>query len=197
MAILGKPWPQVTAYAKVPASPKEAMALFTNFNSHKKIFPDIKESKIVSGPSQQSWQVDYVMALPWPLTDEPYKMKNDLKTIGSSQSSFQLDWSSVKTQQIKKIQGSVIFEQMGSYVCMTYSNIVDPGDTPGLSILKSLTVSKTKSAVLAFAQHVQKSMQLEQKGNLSSQVASFESSLQQSRGAPAATQVKPAETSVR
>lgn len=171
-----KAWPQVTAYVKLPGAAKQAMALFIDFNEHTKIFSDLKSAKIVSGPTQLVWVVDYSMVLPWPLSQEDYTVKNTLQVLNTTKNDLQLNWVSIKTQLVREIKGFVAFEQVNGFDCMTYSNLADPGDTIGLSLLKSMTVSKTEEAVLSFRKQMQLQLKKEN-SSLTEKVKMLESLL--------------------
>lgn len=152
--VSGKSWPQVTVYSKVPRTSKETMALFCNFNLHKEIFPDLVESKIASfNPDSLSWDVDYKMKLL--LGSETYSVRNKLQVIGPEFNSLKLEWNSIKAEKMKSNQGFVFVEQLADgFVCMTYSNLVDLGDIPGVGLLKGMQLKKTKEALVAFLNYL-------------------------------------------
>lgn len=149
----GKSLPQITVYSKVAGSAKDGMDLFSNFNSHKTIFPGLTESKIAARPTPLTWDVDYKMDML--IGSESYSMRNVLQPPDAKKTSFRLDWNSTKAQNMKESRGFVIFEQISDgFVCMTYSNLIDLGNIPGVSLLKGTQITKLNEAVEAFKKNL-------------------------------------------
>jgi len=137
----GSKFKQIAVYMKVEGTAKEAMALFSNFESHKDIFPLIQKATVTNRSEKLSWDVEYKIGFKaGPLSNVglPINIQNSLWT-NSKQSAFRMDWKRQRAGMPmgKEIDGLMTFELVNGFVCMTYSDrlsLMTEGDSDGLSV---------------------------------------------------------------
>ena len=129
--VLGAPWPRVTVLQLVDASPREAAAVFTDYDRHSTFLPGVKKSAVSRRVSKRVAEVDYLLYVPL-FADEHYTVRDSLTAIAGA-ASYRVDWSMVRARSTKSILGSVQFDPYrdtrtgGDVTLVTYVNLVVPG----------------------------------------------------------------------
>lgn len=149
---IGKPWPKVTVYQRLDATPEESMAVMADCDRHLTFFKDILRSTISQRLSKSTFIVDYTLHLPWPLPDEKYTLKDQL-SLTSNRSTYLLNWTMVRADTTHDIQGNVRFETLGTGSIMAYQNLVVP-DSQLASLMKGRAIQAVKDAAHSLVKQI-------------------------------------------
>lgn len=123
-------WPIIVAYQLINMPPKEAFAVFINFEHQKNYIPNLIKAKIVARPNekkQQTIDVAYELELSWPLSNSHYIHAHTVEKLGDDH--YKMSWSLIESNSTEKVYGHVIFEksQHPQYkTLMTYYSDVTP-----------------------------------------------------------------------
>jgi hypothetical protein len=123
------PWPAVTVVTFVRATPEEAAAVFTDYESHSTFLPSTKRSRISRAHSPTDVEVDYVVAIPI-VSDEEYTVRDRLSRDSAG---YRVDWTLVRASSTKGTVGHARFTpavdpQSGAPgTRFEYHNFVTPG----------------------------------------------------------------------
>lgn len=118
----GYPWPEVTVYRRVAASPEEVMAVYADFERQVEYLPKLVESRIVKRVSRNSFHVSYEYEVTGP--NERYTV---LAAVTRSPGGLQATWALVKGRYVRRLSGQMKVEALGSGALIEYTNRVDPG----------------------------------------------------------------------
>lgn len=103
----GSPWPAVTVYVLIDASPEEATAVFTDYDAHSGYIPSVKQSRISRTIDAATSDVDYVVALPI-VSDERYTVQNRV-SVDAVEGGYRVDWTLVRASTTKATVGHARF----------------------------------------------------------------------------------------
>lgn len=103
----GSPWPAVTVYVLIDASPEEAAAVFTDYNAHHTYIPSVKQSRISRSIDAATSEVDYVVALPI-VSDERYTVLDRI-SMDTAGGGYRVDWTLVRASTTKATVGHARF----------------------------------------------------------------------------------------
>lgn len=149
--IKGKPWPRVTIYKLVGATPEEVAAVFFDYEDNKSFVPNLLKSEISRRISPQSSEVDYGVDVPI-LPDEYYTVRNTITRIAPDQ--YRIDWKLVRAVQTKDSVGSFRIEPYEDQTLICYQNLVTPGSSMA-GLLRKTAISQMKDAATAIAQRAE------------------------------------------
>ena len=149
--IKGKPWPRVTIYKLVRATPEEVAAVFFDYEDNKSFVPNLLKSEISKRISPQSSEVDYGVDVPI-LPDEYYTVRNTITRIAPDQ--YRIDWKLVRAVQTKDSVGSFRIEPYEDQTLICYQNLVTPGSSMA-GLLRKTAISQMKDAATAIAQRAE------------------------------------------
>ncbi len=150
-AIDGYPWPRVIVYQAVKATPREVMAVFTDYNNATKFVPNCLKSEISKEISPLSCEVDYVIDVPI-LPDEAYTVRDTLSREPGG--AFCVKWKMLKATSILESQGNLYVEPMGEGAMLRYTNIVKPSSRAAM-LLKGMALGQMKDTVEAIVNRVE------------------------------------------
>lgn len=169
--IAGKPWPKITVYRAIKASPEEVAAVFFDYANAKDFVPNLLKSEVAQKVSSNCYDVDYILDVPI-LPDEYYTIRNTIKTAGSG---YRADWKLVRAVQTKDTVGSLRIEPFGDGSVICYQNLVTPGS--GMAgLLRGKAIDQMKETVAAIGTQVEKQKQTNAAG-LAKQVKSLQTAL--------------------
>jgi len=149
----GYPWPRVRVYQAVKATPREVMAVFTDYNSGCDFVPNCLKSEIAKQVTPLVAHVDYVIDVPM-LADEAYTVRDTLSK--ESGGAFRVAWKMLKATSILESEGNLYAEPAdgsGSYI--RYTNLVKPSSVAA-PLLKGVAMSQMKDTVAAIVGRVEK-----------------------------------------
>lgn len=148
--VVGKPWPLVTVYQKVDASPEETMAVFFDYNNAVDYVPNCLKSEITQRIDARTFDVDYTVDVPI-LSDEEYTVRNQLSDEGNG--GLKVEWRVLRATSIKSSEGSLVVEPLGSGSVLRYQNIVEPSSIAA-PLLKGVAVGQMSEMVEALVERV-------------------------------------------
>ena len=155
----GFPWPAVTVFAYVSATPEHAAAVFTDYASHAAYIPDLKRSRVARVIDSATAEVDYLLAMPI-VRDEEYTVRNRISR--DSVGAVRVDWTLVHATSTKATTGHARFiphtnSRTGVQgTLIEYHNFVTPGSRiAGLGFIRSRAIVQVDETVRALVQRIQ------------------------------------------
>ena len=150
--IKGKPWPRVTIYKVVNATPEEVAAVFFDYEDNKSFVPNLLKSEISKKISSRSSEVDYGVDVPI-LPDEYYTVRNTITRTAPGH--YRFDWQLVRAVQTKDSVGCFRIEPFEDKTLICYQNLVTPGSSMA-GLLRKPAISQMKDAATAIAERAEK-----------------------------------------
>jgi len=148
----GKPWPRVTIYQVVDATPEEVAAVFFDYEDNKSFVPNILKSSISKKITACTTEIDYGVNVPI-LPDEFYTARNTIKML--SPDHYRVDWKLVRAVHTKDSVGSFCMEPFDGKALIRYQNLVTPGSSMA-GLLRKTAISQMKDAATAIATRAEK-----------------------------------------
>jgi hypothetical protein len=149
----GYPWPRVRVYQMVEATPREVMAVFTDYNNACTFVPNCLKSEISKKISPLVTDVDYVIDVPM-LADEAYTVRDTLSVVAGG--ALVLKWKMTKATSIEESEGNLLAEPLGDKASVIrYTNLVKPSSVAA-PLLKGVALSQMKDTVQAIVDQVGK-----------------------------------------
>jgi hypothetical protein len=149
----GYPWPRVRVYQLVKATPREVMAVFTDYNKACHFVPNCLKSEISKKINPLVTEVDYVIDVPM-LADEAYTVRDVLSTGPGG--ALMLKWKMLKATSIEESQGNLYAEPFGNDASIIrYTNLVKPSSIAA-PLLKGMAMGQMKDTVQAIVTQVEK-----------------------------------------
>lgn len=145
----GYPWPQVTVYRWVAASPEEVVAVYTDFDSQAGYLPRLAESRVVERLSRNSFHVSYEYEVTGP--NERYTV---LAVVSRSPGGYRVTWDLITARYARRLSGQLRVEAQAAGALIQYSNVVDPGFFGVRLGSPERTISQLRETVHALAAHV-------------------------------------------
>src|SRR5205809_5002474 len=140
---LESPWPAVTVFAYIDATPEEAAAVFMDYERHSSYIPSVKRSHISRVIDAATAEVDYTVDLPV-VRDEEYTVRDHISAEASG--GFRIDWTLVRATSTKATVGHACFSPRThsrtghAGTLIEYHNVITPG-----SRLASLGFIRTRA----------------------------------------------------
>jgi carbon monoxide dehydrogenase subunit G len=150
------PWPELTVFALIDASPVEAAAVFSNYEDQKKYIPDLVKSDPARRVAQNETIVNFEMRLPWPLANSRYSTGNIFNRLENDK--YEICWYLVESDSLIDSKGTVQFIPYGNKTLLKYQAFVHPGSRLA-SIFSSrakATITKTVQAIVSYIEEVRK-----------------------------------------
>lgn len=145
------PWPKVTIYMKVAATPEEAIALFSDFERQKDYVPNLLESKVVKQLSPSEVHTKYELKMPWPLSNSHYIHGT---IIDHHASTYSIRWYMVESDSIDKVEGKATFLSYKNQTLMIYESLIYPKSFLARLFAGSM-VSDTEASTLAVKKFIE------------------------------------------
>jgi hypothetical protein len=118
----GYPWPQVTVYRRVAASPEEVAAVYADFESQAGYLPNLVESRVVRRLARNAFHVFYEYEVTGP--NERYTVAVRVLRVPGG---FRVTWDLVSARYARRLRGQMRVEAFDSGALVEYTNLVDPG----------------------------------------------------------------------
>jgi carbon monoxide dehydrogenase subunit G len=148
---VGQPWPRAVVYRLVAASPREVMAVFTNYAAASQFVPNVVRSRVDKEITPWEMDVFYELSVPL-LPNETYTATN-LLAFRDKGRQIEVSWKARDARYFKSSVGNLRVEAHGSGTVMRYTNLVDPG-TQFARLLRSTAEKQIKQTVDAIADRV-------------------------------------------
>jgi hypothetical protein len=152
------PWPAVTIVTFVRATPEEAAAVFSDYESHSSYLPSTKRSRISRVISPTDVEVDYVVSIPI-VSDEEYTVRDRLSRDSAG---YRVDWSLVRASSTKGTVGHARFTpavdpktgEAGTR--FEYHNFVTPGSRlASIGFIKNRALREMEQTAQALAARIE------------------------------------------
>jgi hypothetical protein len=148
----GEPWPRVTIYRVIPATPNQVAAVFFDYKNASKYIPKILKSEVSKVHSPSVTDVDYGVSVPI-LPDEFYTAQNRLTRVAGG--GYLISWTLLRAVQTKASVGelrAVPFEQS---TLLRYTILTTPSS--GMAgLLRGKAIDMIKDTVAAIAKEVER-----------------------------------------
>jgi carbon monoxide dehydrogenase subunit G len=148
---VGKPWPRAVVYRFVPASPREVMAVFTNYAQASQFVPNVVLSRVTKEIAPWEQEVFYELSVPL-LPNENYTATN-LLAFRDHGKQLEVSWKARDARYFKSSVGNVRVMDYRGGTLMRYTNLVDPG-SKFARILRSTAEKQIVHTVNAIAERV-------------------------------------------
>ena len=152
------PWPQVTIVTFVRATPEEAAAIFTDYESHSTYLPSTKQSKVSKVHSLADVEVDYIVSIPI-VSDEEYTVRDRLSRDSAG---YRIDWTLVRASSTKGTVGHARFTPAvdpktgASGTRFEYRNFVTPGSRmASIGFIRSRALGEMEETAAALASRIE------------------------------------------
>jgi hypothetical protein len=148
----GYPWPEITVFALIEATPLEAAALFSNYQDCTQYIPDMIKSVPSRRVADNEVIVDFEMRLPWPLTKSKYSTGNIFSRLGDNE--YQVCWYLVESDSFIDTKGTVQFIPYGNKTLLRYQSLIYP-ESKMASFFSSRArsgVCKTVQAIVSYVE---------------------------------------------
>jgi hypothetical protein len=152
------PWPAVTIVTFVRATPEEAAAVFTDYESHSTYLPSTKRSRISKVHSAADVEVDYVLSIPI-VSDEEYTVRDRLSRDSAG---YRIDWTLVRASSTKGTIGHARFTPAvdprtgAAGTRFEYKNFVTPGSRmASIGFIRSRALGDMEETAAALAKRIE------------------------------------------
>lgn len=174
----GSPWPAVTVYVFVDATPEEATALFIDYNAHQSYIPTVRRSRISRVIDRSTVEVDYAIDLPV-VSDVEYTVRNHLVAEGPG--AYRVDWTLIKATSVRAILGHARFtpftnDRTGrAGTLMEYYDFVTPGSRLAkIGFIRNRAIRQVEGTARAIARKVESERK---NGELKDRIAALRAAL--------------------
>lgn len=145
-----EPFPRVTLINIIPHSPAANMKVFSDFKNHKKFIPGLLKSDVVKVEGNAT-DVSFEMEMPI-VKNTKYVTRNTVVYEGNDAI---LTWDLVKSEQVKRTKGMVMFEEFEGKTLFTYVTHITP-DSSFAWTVKSRVVPDVKKNIEAVKSYLAK-----------------------------------------
>ncbi|MFA7344317.1 MAG: hypothetical protein WC003_08445 [Terrimicrobiaceae bacterium] len=143
----GAPWPQLSLYRVVNASPDVVSDLFTDYGAAPSYTPGLIQAQVIAANPDGTKDVRYTVKVPV-IQRTSYVVRNTYEKQGSN---FTVSWKLLQSPLAKRSDGSLRIEPYGdSRTLLCYTNLCVPV-TNLVSGLKNQAQVEAKNTVLALA----------------------------------------------
>ncbi len=156
-----KPWPSVTIYQRINATPEESAAMFFDYGNQVKYIPHLTKA-VAAAVSKTVFNVDYQVKLPfipsWMGGTENYSVRDEILSYDNGHS-YEIQWSLIagRGETVKSSAGYAKFEDLGGATLLAYYSYIVPGRSgSGLGFVIDGAKDSVKKAVTAIAKQVEK-----------------------------------------
>jgi hypothetical protein len=171
------PWPKVTLYQKVLATPEECLAVFSDYELQVKYIPQMVSSKIVNRPDALTADVESVLDLPWPFGTDSYVMRDRIGaySLSATEVAYRLDWDLVRSGSFRDAKGLAQFEAFDGGTVMLYQNSIYPKNSMAGAVSKEM-IKGIRQSAFAIKGQIEKE-RLEERPLLDRQIQALRASL--------------------
>lgn len=149
---VGKPWPKAVVYRFVEATPREVMAVFTNYAAAPQFVPNVLRAQIQREVHPWEQEVFYELSVPL-LPNETYVATNIL-SFRDHGKQLEVSWKANKATYFQSSVGNLRVEAYHGGTLLRYTNLVDPGSRFAI-MLRPSAENQIKATVQAIAKRVE------------------------------------------
>jgi hypothetical protein len=151
-AIKDAPWPEVTVYSLIKASPKEAVAIFAAYHDQKNFTPGVIKSNPVKIISPLDIHVSYEMSVPWPLSNAIYTTGNVLGKLKDG--GYIIKWYFVESNSTENNSGEANFVPFKDISLFKYKTLIHPKSIFA-SIFEGFMLDDVQESVKITKKHIE------------------------------------------
>ncbi len=143
------PWPEITYYAMIDATPLEAIGLFAGYDNQKDYIPNLIKSHPVKHVSPTDVHTEYELHMPFPLSNARYIHGARIYKHGDD---YQTVWYLVESSSAEEVKGSAYFTEYNGKTLFRYRSFVKPKSIFGSAVKKMMfkDVEKSITSIRAF-----------------------------------------------
>lgn len=153
--ITGQPWPRISIYQTIAATPEEIAAVFFDYAQAKNYIPRVIKSVIAKQVSPREAEVDYGLDVPI-LPDEFYTVSNRVSRIPGG--GYLFTWKLLRAEQTKASVGEFRIEPFtgkpGKNSIVLYRSLTTPNSKMAV-ILRGQAISMAKDTVQAIGKETE------------------------------------------
>lgn len=147
------PWPELTYYAVVNASPLEAAGIFAAYDAQKDYVPNVIKSKPIKHLSATDVHTEYELHMPFPISNAHYIHG---AKIFKHQNNYEVQWYMVESSSALEVRGSVYFQNYEGKTLMRYRSYIKPKSMFG-SLVKKSMFKDVLASITAIRNFIEKS----------------------------------------
>ncbi len=147
-------FPRVTLVNVIPNSPRENMEIFSDFESHKNFIPGLRTSKIVKREGNIT-DVFFEMEMPI-ISNTEYTTRHK---VAYEDDAAILTWNLLKSDQVKRTKGMIMFEEFEGKTLFTYVSHITPKSSLAWTV-KGRVVPDVKKTIDAVIKHLKTAAQI-------------------------------------
>lgn len=151
--VQNSPWPEITYYALIEASPLEAAGLFAAYDIQKDYVPNIIKSNPIKHISSTEVHTEYELYIPFPLSNAHYTHGAKIFKHGED---YETTWYMVTSTSAEEVRGSAYFQNMNGKTLFRYRSYVLPKSIFGALVKKTMLKDVEKS-IIAIRNFIEKS----------------------------------------
>lgn len=143
------PWPEITYFSIVNATPLESLSLFSAYDIQKDYIPNLIKSTPIKEISSIDIHTQYELKMPFPLTNAHYIHG---AKIFKHKDYYETSWYLVESTSTKKLDGNALFYPYENKTIFIYRSFIEPKSALGSLVKKMMfkDVEKTISAIINF-----------------------------------------------
>jgi hypothetical protein len=154
------PWPAMTVFRLVDATPEEATGVFMDYDAHRLYVPSVIVSRVSKRIDAATAEVDYVVDVPF-VRDEAYTVRDHVSR--DSTGVYRLEWTLLHAMSTKASDGFTTFTRYAytregrhrDATLIEYHNFVIPGSRlAGLGFVRSKAVRQSEETVEALVRRI-------------------------------------------
>jgi hypothetical protein len=151
----GLPWPRVSLYQRIEATPEEAMAVLADYELAQSYVPNVRSSRISSRLDAVTTDVDYVIHVSL-LLEENVTLRCKLSMLGPDKSarSYRQDITLIHGELTRSSESLIRTEPLGTATLLAYRTLVVPDSVLG-GLAKDKAVAQVKATVGAMTRQIE------------------------------------------
>lgn len=146
------PWPRATVFHYVEASPKEVVAVFSNYNAASTYIPNVVKSKVIK--EIQPWEKEVYYELTVPILPNEVYVATNVLAYRDHGKQLEVSWTASQAKFFKTSVGNLRVEAYLSGSVLRYTNLVDPGSRIAV-LLRSSAENQVRATVSAIVKRVE------------------------------------------
>lgn len=147
----GYPWPEVTVYRQVRASPEEVMALYADFEGQARYLPELVTSRVVERVGPATLHVFYEYEVTGP--NERYTVA---VTVARLEAGLEARWELLAARYARRLSGHLRVRPHAGGALIEYASRVDPGTLGATLGSPASVVRSLQNTVQALAGEIER-----------------------------------------
>lgn len=148
------PWPEITYYALIEATPLESIGLFAAYDIQKDYVPGLLKSTPVKHVTATDVQTEYELHIPFPLSNARYIHGAKIFKIDSD---YETEWYMVESSSSEDVRGSAYFMNHNGKTLFRYRSFVKPKSALG-SLVKKMMFKDVEKSITAIRTFIEKTV---------------------------------------